>query len=62
MRFFILKATGVCNDTSIEECANTDGCTIDADGSAKCFCKRGFELAASGTSCIGSVVVCVLHN
>ncbi|XP_060570647.1 fibrillin-2-like isoform X2 [Ruditapes philippinarum] len=42
---------GVCNNSSESKCANTGGCTLEANGIAKCFCDRGLELDANGVAC-----------
>ncbi|XP_060576563.1 fibrillin-1-like isoform X2 [Ruditapes philippinarum] len=43
--------TGVCNTSSESKCADTGGCTLEANGIAKCFCDRGWELDANGVAC-----------
>jgi hypothetical protein len=54
---FWISATGVCNASSESKCANTGGCTLEANGIAKCFCDRGLELDANGDACNGIAVI-----
>ena len=35
-----------------KDCTNADGCTVDNDDNAVCFCQTGYDLLANDT-CVG---------